>query len=180
MLKQVISNFRNINILVIGDIILDRYFYGVNIGNSPESPTPVLKISNIIEKPGGAANVAINISNLKGNVSIISLSGYDYTAKYIRNKLISNNIKCELVNVKNYSTVIKSRIISDNNQIMRLDFENKINYFQSSVVKKAKSILPNMNMLVLSDYNKGTLSSVQQIIKLARSFNIPVIVDPKG
>ncbi|MCV2524621.1 MAG: PfkB family carbohydrate kinase [Candidatus Lightella neohaematopini] len=181
MLKQIISNFNNISILVVGDVILDRYYYGINIGNSSESPTPIIKINDVKEKPGGAANVAINISNLKGNVNIVSLSGYDYAAKYIRNKLINNNIKCNLIKVKNYNTTIKSRILSNNNQIIRLDLENKINYFQSStMIKKIRSILPNVNMLVLSDYNKGTLSSVQEIIKLARNFNIPIIVDPKG
>ncbi|MCV2518682.1 MAG: PfkB family carbohydrate kinase [Candidatus Lightella neohaematopini] len=181
MLKQIVSNFNNINILVIGDIILDRYYYGVNIGNSSESPTPIIKVNNVQEKPGGAANVAINISNLKGNVNIISLSGYDYASKYIKNKLISNNIKCDLIKVKNYNTVIKSRVISDSNQIVRLDLENKINYFKSStMIKKIRLILPNVNMLVLSDYNKGTLSSVKEIIKLARNLNIPIIVDPKG
>ncbi|MCV2525073.1 MAG: PfkB family carbohydrate kinase [Candidatus Lightella neohaematopini] len=181
MLKQIVSNFNNISILVIGDIILDRYYYGINIGNASESPTPIIKINNIQEKPGGAANVAINISNLKGNVNIISLSGYDYATKYIRNKLVNSNIKCNLIKVKNYNTTIKSRIISDNNQIIRLDLENKNNYFQSPImIKKIKSILPNVNMLVLSDYNKGTLSSVQEIIKLARNLNIPIIVDPKG
>ncbi|MCV2502258.1 MAG: PfkB family carbohydrate kinase [Candidatus Lightella neohaematopini] len=181
MLKQIISNFNNISILVVGDVILDRYYYGINIGNSSESPTPIIKINDVKEKPGGAANVAINISNLKGNVNIVGLSGYDYAAKYIRNKLINNNIKCNLIKVKNYDTTIKSRILSNNNQIIRLDLENKINYFQSStMIKKIRSILPNVNMLVLSDYNKGTLSSVQEIIKLARNFNIPIIVDPKG
>ncbi|MCV2525831.1 MAG: PfkB family carbohydrate kinase [Candidatus Lightella neohaematopini] len=181
MLKKIISNFSNINILVVGDIILDRYYYGINIGSASESPTPVIKINNITEKPGGAANVAINIANLKGNVSIISLSGRDYAAKYIKNKLISNNIKYELINIDNYNTTIKSRIISSYSQIMRLDFENENNYFQSPlIIEKIKLILPNVNMLILSDYNKGTLSSVQEIIKLAHNFNIPVIVDPKG
>ncbi|MCV2508453.1 MAG: PfkB family carbohydrate kinase, partial [Candidatus Lightella neohaematopini] len=181
MLKQIVSNFNNINILVIGDVILDRYYYGVNIGNSSESPTPIIRINNIQEKPGGAANVAINISNLKGNVDLVSLSGYDYATEYIKNKLISNNVKCNLIKIKNYNTTIKSRIISDNNQIIRLDIENKSNYFQSPImIKKIRSILPNVNMLVLSDYNKGTLSSVQEIIRLARNFNIPIIVDPKG
>ncbi|MCV2528621.1 MAG: PfkB family carbohydrate kinase [Candidatus Lightella neohaematopini] len=181
MLKKIISNFSNINILVVGDIILDRYYYGINIGNASESPTPIIKINNIIEKPGGAANVAINIANLKGNVNIISLSGRDDAARYIRNKLISNNIKYELININNYSTTIKSRIISNYNQIMRLDFENENSYFQSPlIIEKIKLILPNVNMLVLSDYNKGTLSSVQEIIKLARNLSIPIIVDPKG
>lgn len=177
----VFPDFSKSNVLVVGDVMLDRYWYGSTNRISSEAPVPIVKISKIIERPGGAANVAINIVNIGAQSRLIGLTGIDETAQILQKKLDQLNVIWNFIALSTYSTVIKLRIMSCDQQIVRLDFEENFNTVNTvELFKKIEMYLPKYKILVLSDYAKGALNNIQEIIQLARCINIPIIIDPKG
>lgn len=179
---EVYPNFCLANVLVVGDIILDRYWYGNTKGVSSDVPSvPVMQIHHMKEYPGGAANVAMNIAALGAKSKLIGLVGMDNFAQNLKEKLTEACVECEFISVTNYSTVNKLRIMSHDRQVLRLDFERNFNRKDaSSILKCVKYALLKFDVLVLSDYSKGSLIFIEDIISLARSFDIPILVDPKG
>lgn len=171
----------NKKIAVIGDLMLDRYWYGDTTRISPEAPVPIVKMSNIKENAGGAANVATNISTLNINCSLFGIIGGDEAGNKLKNILLKNKVNCYFVENKNFSTITKLRILSQHQQLIRVDFENPYN---RDDINKATELLKNnindFNIIVCSDYNKGCLTNIQDIIKIATTKKIPVLVDPKG
>lgn len=160
--------------------MLDKYWQG-NIGRkSPEAQVPVVKINNSINQPGGAANVAMNIASLGKYSKLIGITGNDNNAlilKKILHKRIINNIIC----ISKYKTITKLRILSDNKQIIRIDFEENFNKFNNEIIyKKIKKSIKNIKIVILSDYNKGTLNNIKKIINLTQKMCIPILIDPKG
>ncbi|AEW44722.1 biproductal, ADP-L-glycero-D-manno-heptose synthase, N-terminal putative kinase and C-terminal putative sugar nucleotide transferase [Serratia symbiotica str. 'Cinara cedri'] len=174
-------DFRNTNILVVGDIMLDRYWHGQTHHISLEAPVPVVKVNHIEERPGGAANVAMNIASLGSNTHLIGLTGIDDAAHTLHDKLNQVNVRCDLISIPTHPTITKLRVLSRNQQLIRLDFEDSFyNVDTQPILGLIQKALPHIDVLVLSDYAKGTLNQVQNIIKLARAAKVMILIDPKG
>ncbi|MCX8641478.1 MULTISPECIES: bifunctional D-glycero-beta-D-manno-heptose-7-phosphate kinase/D-glycero-beta-D-manno-heptose 1-phosphate adenylyltransferase HldE [unclassified Gilliamella] len=180
-MKTSLPDFSQANVLVVGDIMLDRYWYGGTNRISPEAPVPVVKIDALEERPGGAANVAMNITSLSGNVRLIGLTGIDEAAKILDEELSKHHVHCDFVAVSTHPTITKLRVLSRNQQLIRIDFEEGFDKVDASpILERIQTALTTHKVLVLSDYAKGALSSVQKMIDLANQANVPILVDPKG
>jgi len=176
-----IPDFTKARILVAGDLMLDRYWHGTTSRISPEAPVPVVGISDVEERAGGAGNVALNITALGGQSRLLSLTGNDEPASVLKSLLEKNNIDCHFVTVEGSSTVTKLRIISRQQQLIRLDFEDGFVNSDSRAIEEAFSQqLDQIDVVILSDYGKGTLDDVNRLILMAREKGQPVLVDPKG
>ncbi len=173
--------FSNANVVVVGDIMLDRYWLGPTSRISPEAPVPVVKIEGSEDRPGGAANVALNIAALGADVSVGGLCGKDEAAETLQTVLGSVGIHCFFDHIEGQETITKLRILSRNQQLIRLDFEQSFQEVdKTNLYQLLNQQLDSAGALVLSDYAKGCLSDPQSLIKLAKERNIPVVVDPKG
>ncbi|ANZ22308.1 hypothetical protein ATN01_00295 [Buchnera aphidicola (Diuraphis noxia)] len=180
-MKKKTITFKNSNILVIGDLILDCYWYSKNHQMLSEQLTPILLIDKIKKQPGGAANVAKNIADIGCQSKIIGFVGMDYEGFILKKLLHHIRIDCDLISIKKNKTITKIRILSDKKQLMRLDFQKKyISKKIDSLYQRILCSLSYFKILVLSDYSKGTLTDVKKIIHLARKMSIPVLIDPKG
>ncbi|MGD8107836.1 bifunctional D-glycero-beta-D-manno-heptose-7-phosphate kinase/D-glycero-beta-D-manno-heptose 1-phosphate adenylyltransferase HldE [Pantoea sp. FN0302] len=180
-MKVTLPEFNRAEVLVVGDVMLDRYWYGPTSRISPEAPVPVVKVDNVEERPGGAANVAMNIAALGASSRLIGLTGIDDAARALGVSLQNVNVKCDFVALPTHPTITKLRVLSRNQQLIRLDFEEGFADIDPEPLhQRIAAALPRSGALVLSDYAKGALASVQQMIQLARAANVPVLVDPKG
>lgn len=180
-MKNSLPDFCTANVLVVGDIMLDRYWHGATSRISPEAPVPVVKINTLEERPGGAANVAMNITSLGGQTRLIGLTGIDEAAKILDEQLAKHNVNCDFVALSSHPTITKLRVLSRNQQLIRLDFEEGFAKVDPTALhERIKQALPHAKVMILSDYAKGVLSSVQKMIQLANNANVPVLVDPKG
>ncbi|CDH20262.1 putative bifunctional ADP-L-glycero-D-manno-heptose synthase: putaive kinase (N-terminal); sugar nucleotide transferase (C-terminal) [Xenorhabdus bovienii str. kraussei Quebec] len=180
-MKVTLPDFHRAGVLVVGDVMLDRYWYGPTSRISPEAPVPVVKVDTIEERPGGAANVAMNIASLGANAHLIGLTGIDDAARALNEKLSSVKVQCNFVSVPTHPTITKLRVLSRNQQLIRLDFEEGFqNVDAQPMLEKIQQSLPHVGALVLSDYAKGALSQIQTMIKLANEAHVPVLIDPKG
>lgn len=176
-----IPDFSRARILVVGDVMLDRYWHGDTSRISPEAPVPVVHIQQIEERPGGAGNVALNIASLGAKVTLLSICGDDNDADILENKLHAANINCQLLRMAAMTTITKLRVLSLHQQLIRLDFEEKIPSLDyHALVRIFESLVNEFDAVVLSDYGKGALRNAQTLIKIARTANVPVLVDPKG
>jgi len=172
------NSFTQAKILVVGDVMLDRYLSGDTKRISPEAPVPIIKVDKCEDKPGGAANVALNISALGAETILIGAVCQDEAFVSLQTILNSANVTCDFVKVSQ-PTIIKMRALSRNQQLLRLDFEQNLQVDEQVLVQKVSKYLNQVNLLVLSDYGKGTLKH-QKLIQLANKANIPVLIDPKG
>ncbi|AMA65020.1 Bifunctional protein HldE [Candidatus Arsenophonus lipoptenae] len=180
-MKIKLPNFKKSNILVIGDVMLDRYWYGLTNRISPEAPVPIVKIKMKEDSPGGAANVAMNIASLGTKVHLIGLTGIDNESVILTEKLNKANVVCDFINLSTHPTITKLRILSHNQQMIRIDFEEDFSSIDTNpILEHIKSILPLFGALVLSDYGKGALTQISKIIELGNQAKIPILVDPKG
>ncbi|MBC9131248.1 bifunctional D-glycero-beta-D-manno-heptose-7-phosphate kinase/D-glycero-beta-D-manno-heptose 1-phosphate adenylyltransferase HldE [Frischella sp. Ac13] len=180
-MKNYLPDFNTANVLVVGDIMLDRYWYGATSRISPEAPVPVVKIDSLEERPGGAANVAMNVTSLGGHAKLIGLTGKDEQAKILIEQLHHQRVSCDFVSLSTHPTITKLRVLSRNQQLIRLDFEEGFaDVNPSELLQRIEYALPQAKVMILSDYAKGVLSSVQAMIKLANQAHVPVLIDPKG
>ena len=180
-MKPILPDYQNSGVLIIGDVMLDRYWHGPTGRISPEAPVPVVKVENNEERPGGAANVAMNIASLGGHAHIVGLTGIDEPAKVLNETLSALKVKCDFVSIPNYPTITKLRVLSRGQQLLRLDFEDKFeNVEPELILDRMDQTLPKVNAVVLSDYAKGALDQVQLFIQKSRQSGVPVFVDPKG
>jgi D-beta-D-heptose 7-phosphate kinase/D-beta-D-heptose 1-phosphate adenosyltransferase len=179
--KTKIPDFGNINILVVGDVMLDRYWWGDVSRISPEAPVPIVHIGTVDDRLGGAGNVALNIKALGGQVTLLGLVGNDSFATTIEKISEERGIDSCLLRVNNSPTINKLRVLGQGQQLIRLDFEQSFETWQEEDFFHAyKNKLDNSNLVILSDYNKGTLRQSRQLIAEARRLNKTVLVDPKG
>ncbi len=180
------SRWRQAPVLVVGDVMLDRYIWGEVERISPEAPVPVLQMSFHEEKPGGAANVAMNLAGLGACVSVCGFAGDDPEQKQLESLLAEAGVEPLLTTVTGTPTTAKLRILSGNQQMMRLDSEPTPSSYPAAaygdLLRRALAALPNTAVVVLSDYAKGVLTDqvCRTLIAAARSLNIPVLVDPKN
>ncbi|MCL9781502.1 bifunctional D-glycero-beta-D-manno-heptose-7-phosphate kinase/D-glycero-beta-D-manno-heptose 1-phosphate adenylyltransferase HldE [Vibrio sp. S4M6] len=180
-MKPILPDYSDSGVLIIGDIMLDRYWHGPTGRISPEAPVPVVKVENNEERPGGAANVAMNIASLGGHAHLVGFTGIDEPAKTLNEILSSLKVTCDFVSLPNFPTITKLRILSRGQQLIRLDFEDKFdNIDEELVLSRMEQALPKVKSVVLSDYAKGALQHVQRFIQKAKKANVPVFIDPKG
>ncbi|UWZ92850.1 bifunctional D-glycero-beta-D-manno-heptose-7-phosphate kinase/D-glycero-beta-D-manno-heptose 1-phosphate adenylyltransferase HldE [[Pasteurella] aerogenes] len=180
-MAQYSAQFQQAKVLVLGDVMLDRYWFGATNRISPEAPVPVVRVQGNEERAGGAANVAMNIASLNVPVELLGLTGKDEAGIALSRLLQQHKIQCNFVQLETHPTITKLRILSRHQQLLRLDFEEDFHQVTSEqLLEKLKSAVKNYGVLVLSDYGKGTLNQVQAMIQVARAANIPVLIDPKG
>lgn len=176
-----IPHFANARMVVYGDLMLDRYWYGQTSRISPEAPVPVVCVNEAEARPGGAANVALNLAALGCSVALMGLVGQDKEGDELENMLAGKRITCHFQHLADYPTVTKLRVLGQNQQLLRLDFEKRLEkYDDEQLLQSYERQLINANAVVLSDYAKGTLFNVSQLIQKARQLAVPVFVDPKS
>ncbi len=176
-----LPDFSSSRTLVVGDLMLDRYWSGGAERVSPEAPVPVVQISEIEERPGGAGNVALNVASLGGGVALLGVVGGDEEGRALQKLLSGNGVECLFQVEEEIRTSTKLRVLSRHQQLIRLDFEDRLApaSFQPMIEQFAEQ-LPQCGAVVLSDYGKGTLDEIQTMIEMARAAGKEVLVDPKG
>ncbi|NOQ94138.1 MAG: bifunctional D-glycero-beta-D-manno-heptose-7-phosphate kinase/D-glycero-beta-D-manno-heptose 1-phosphate adenylyltransferase HldE [Methylophaga sp.] len=180
-MKQSFPTFHNAQVLVIGDLMLDRFYYGKASRISPEAPVPVVNIERLEDVPGGAANVAMNIASLGSTCQISGITGQDSAAETLQQRLNSVGVTCAFHQSATTGTIIKQRVISNHQQLLRMDFESAFaNDEWTGLQALVESAMAETSVMVLSDYNKGTLADPQYWINVAKQHQVPVLVDPKG
>ncbi|MDG6324153.1 bifunctional D-glycero-beta-D-manno-heptose-7-phosphate kinase/D-glycero-beta-D-manno-heptose 1-phosphate adenylyltransferase HldE [Glaesserella parasuis] len=181
MMMQYSPQFNNAKVLVLGDVMLDRYWFGATNRISPEAPVPVVKVQEREDRAGGAANVAMNIVSLNVPVTLHGLVGNDDAGRALDKLLSEHSIQNQCVVVDSHPTITKLRILSRHQQLLRLDFEEGFHNLDcQALLAKLAAEITAYGALILSDYGKGTLDAVQQMIQIARQANVPVLIDPKG
>lgn len=175
------ARLRAARVLVVGDVMLDRYWFGEVSRISPEAPVPVVKIDRIEERPGGAANVARNAAALGAQVGLLSVVGRDEAATRLRRLVKADGVAAELYRDAALDTTIKLRVIGRQQQLVRVDFESQPSREAlASKLKNFRSLLRAADLVILSDYGKGGLEHIAKMIDLAKAAGKPVLVDPKG
>ncbi|MDR5902963.1 bifunctional D-glycero-beta-D-manno-heptose-7-phosphate kinase/D-glycero-beta-D-manno-heptose 1-phosphate adenylyltransferase HldE [Halomonas icarae] len=168
-------------LLVVGDVMLDRYWYGGTSRISPEAPVPVVRVEESEDRPGGAANVALNISSLGAHAALSGLVGDDDNADRLMSRLEDAGVRTHFQRSPGVPTITKLRVMSRNQQLIRLDFEEGLGETDTAgLLERVKAALPDNDLVILSDYGKGTLSRVEELIRLVRASGKRVLVDPKG
>lgn len=176
--KEAIARAR---VLVVGDIMLDRYWFGEVERISPEAPVPVVRVVRREDRLGGAANVARNIVALGAQVTLAGFVGEDEAAQSVRRLLSEAGIASHLVTDSAHPTTLKMRVLGHQQQMLRIDFEEKPTPTLLDALRaQVEAVLSGHDVVVLSDYAKGALSQVELLIQLARQKGVPVLVDPKG
>jgi D-beta-D-heptose 7-phosphate kinase/D-beta-D-heptose 1-phosphate adenosyltransferase len=185
ILSLVEAGWNGVRVLVVGDVMLDKYVWGEVERISPEAPVPVVRATLRDAKPGGAANVAMNLAGLGAQVTLVGFGGGDPEQGTLESLLAQAGIQPSLTTVSGVPTTTKLRILSGSQQMMRLDIEAppafSLTDYQG-LLNRVFAALPNASVVVLSDYAKGVLTadSCQTIIGKARDLKIPVLVDPKN
>ena len=175
-----IPDFSKTHVVVAGDVMLDRYLFGSTGRISPEAPVPVVHVNQTDDRPGGAANVAVNLASLGATTRLLGLVGEDAAAATLESILTQRGIVCDFARAKDRPTITKTRVQSRGQQLIRLDEENVALMASDAMVAALKNSLAGAGAVVLSDYGKGALSDVAELISICRNAGVPVLVDPKG
>lgn len=181
---QISSSFSQQSILVIGDVMLDKFMWGNASRISPEAPVPIISVDKISHSPGGAANVVLNLSKLSANVQILGIVGDDNEGAILEDTLLKNGVKTQFITDTKISTTTKTRIIAHGQQVVRTDYEDirDVNSDQIKIIKDIlDKIISEIDAIIIQDYNKGLLvkDSIKTILEISSEKNIPVYVDPK-
>ena len=175
-----IPDFSKTYVVVAGDVMLDRYMFGTTSRISPEAPVPVVHIHETDDRPGGAANVAVNLASLGVSTRLLGVVGQDAAADSLQEIMKARGIRCEFQRVDDRPTVTKTRVQSRGQQLVRLDQENASAMPGGAMTSALKKAIDGAGAVVLSDYGKGTLSDIAAMINLCRDADLTVLVDPKG
>jgi D-glycero-beta-D-manno-heptose-7-phosphate kinase len=176
-----LPDFSRARVLVVGDVMLDRYWFGDVHRISPEAPVPVVRVNRTEERPGGAANVARNITALEGGATLLAVVGDDEAGASLEKLLAADGVKSSLHRDAGLSTTVKLRVIGQQQQLLRIDFERAPSHeVLSAKLGDYERLVDEADAVVLSDYGKGGLEHVQKMIAMARAHKKPVLVDPKG
>jgi rfaE bifunctional protein kinase chain/domain len=168
-------------ILVVGDVMLDRYWHGEVARISPEAPVPVVHIQREENRLGGAANVALNIRTLGARVTLLSMVGADDAARSLRDLLNRQGIDAELGEDPGMETIVKLRVIGRSQQMLRIDFEKEPDHeVLAGMLERFAALLDAHDAVLFSDYGKGGLAHIPQMIRMAREAGKLVLIDPKG
>lgn len=179
-MKLTMPRFDSAPVLVVGDVMLDRYWHGPTHRISPEAPVPVVKVDQIEDRPGGAGNVALNISALGAPAWLVGVTGDDEAALSLKQRLNAAGVFCDFQAHAARPTITKLRVMSRHQQLIRLDFEEAFDTDGAAILESVRGLLEQVKVLVLSDYGKGALVNHQALIDAARDKGVPVLADPKG
>jgi D-beta-D-heptose 7-phosphate kinase/D-beta-D-heptose 1-phosphate adenosyltransferase len=182
--NRILKEFTKQKILVIGDLILDRYIWGKVDRISPEAPVPIVEVTKEDFLLGGASNVANNIRALGSSATIVGVIGNDRAGNVLTNLLDEQGIRCQGVVRCSRSTIVKTRVIAHNQQVVRFDREDKERLdgkISKELIEYIRGVLPDHDAVIISDYKKGVVSSelIEEVLKSAKPFHIFVSVDPK-
>jgi rfaE bifunctional protein kinase chain/domain len=168
-------------ILVVGDVMLDRYWFGDVARISPEAPVPVVKVHKQEARLGGAANVARNAASLGVHTTLLSVVGQDEAGSQIAQLLTEAGVQANLHSDASIDTIIKLRVIGRQQQLLRIDFETPpSDAVLADKLANFHTLIADYDLVILSDYGKGSLTHIAAMIAAANAHNIPVLVDPKG
>jgi len=175
-------DFSKATVLIVGDVMLDRYWHGAAMRISPEAPIPVVHVQEVVERPGGAGNVALNVIGLGAQAHLFGLRGEDEAGEQLQQSLQQPGLTAHLVKQKDFTTVTKLRVVSLHQQLIRLDFENpSVNVAGARTLRDTLyPFLKTAGALIISDYGKGALTEIPALIKEARKAGVAVFVDPKS
>jgi len=180
-MKLDIPKFDSARVLVVGDVMLDRYWQGGTSRISPEAPVPVVRVNGREDSPGGAGNVALNIAALGAAATLVGLVGEDEPGIELESRLGAAGVLCDFEKVPDKPTITKLRVVSRHQQLIRLDFEELFDEASAEAVnRRAEALLAATDIIILSDYAKGSLAKVSQLISMAKKAGVKVLVDPKG
>jgi D-glycero-beta-D-manno-heptose-7-phosphate kinase len=178
---KLLPDLSKARLLVVGDVMLDRYWYGDVDRISPEAPVPVVKFTRTVEVPGGAANVARNATALGAKVTLLSVVGDDEAGARLRELVEAENVVACLHKDASIPTTVKLRVIGRHQHLLRIDFETPPSHeVLADKLADFESLLAGCDVLVLSDYGKGGLAHIATMIQLARAAGKTILVDPKG
>ncbi len=170
-----------VRILVVGDVMLDRYWFGVVNRISPEAPVPIVRVEKREERLGGAANVARNAAALGAHVGLLGVVGADEAGDSVEQLLTESDIHSYLKRDASISTIIKLRVVGHQQQLLRIDFEQSpTDTILRDKLTQFNVLLPHYDVIILSDYAKGSLVNVATMIASAKQAGKCVLVDPKG
>jgi len=176
-----LPDFAGRRVLVVGDVMLDRYWFGDVERISPEAPVPVVLVRKTEERPGGAANVARNIDALGGQATLLSVIGDDEAGHALERMLREGGVRASLHRDAALSTTVKLRVIGQQQQLLRVDFERAPGHeVLAAKLDEFERLVDEADAIVLSDYGKGGLAHVTRMIEVGRAHAKPVLVDPKG
>ena len=175
-----IPDFSALNVLVVGDAMLDEYWFGATERISPEAPVPVVRTQRSEQRAGGAANVALNLAALGCHVELAALVGRDDRGDALEALLSEHGVVCRFVRMDDCPTVHKLRVLSRNQQLIRLDYEEPIGHHGERFAQQTADWMAAADIVVLSDYGKGSLAAVESLIGVARQHGQRALVDPKG
>lgn len=176
-----LSRVAQCRVLVVGDVMLDRYWHGEVARISPEAPVPVVHVQREENRPGGAANVALNVKTLGAGVTLLSMVGQDDAARSLRHLLKAQGIESELGEDPGMETIVKLRVIGRSQQMLRIDFEKEPDHeILSNMLGRFEELLSEHDVVLFSDYGKGGLAHIPKMIRLANAADKPVLIDPKG
>jgi len=176
-----VPSFSSARVLIVGDVMLDRYWFGDVERISPEAPVPVIKVGRIEDRTGGAANVARNVASLGAKATLLSVVGDDEAGNSLEALLKNEGVNALLHRDKSISTTVKLRAIARHQQLLRIDFETQPSFeILESVLADFISEIRRTDVVILSDYGKGGLGHIEKMIRIARESKKPILVDPKG
>jgi len=168
-------------VLVAGDVMLDRYWFGDVERISPEAPVPIVRIARTEERPGGAANVARNAAALGARTTLLSVTGEDEAGAALARLLAADRVQTSFHRDPKLPTTVKLRVMSRQQQLLRIDFETAPSHeVLAGKLAEFDRLLADADLLILSDYGKGGLAHIATMIDRASAANTPVLVDPKG
>lgn len=179
-MKLTMPRYDQAAVLVVGDVMLDRYWHGGTSRISPEAPVPVVRVDQIEDRPGGAANVALNIAALGARALLVGVTGEDEAADSLSDSLRGAGVETHFQQLDDQPTIVKLRVMSRHQQLLRMDFEEPFNTDTAALAREVEAQLDGVKVLVLSDYGKGALQNHQVLIQAARNKGIAVLADPKG
>jgi D-glycero-beta-D-manno-heptose-7-phosphate kinase len=181
MTRPSLSVIQQAQLLVVGDVMLDRYWFGDVDRISPEAPVPVVRVQHADERLGGAANVARNIAALGAQATLMGVVGQDDAGRSVHTLLSRDGIHDRVFDDAQAQTTVKLRVIGRQQQLLRADFESTPDHdVLNKKLDQFKALLPKMQVVIFSDYGKGGLLHIQEMIQAAQAADIPVLVDPKG
>ncbi len=176
-----LEKIAQVRLLVVGDVMLDRYWFGEVNRISPEAPVPVVKVERVEERLGGAANVARNAAAVGAKTALLSVVGDDDAGRSLSRMLAEGEIDAGLHVDRSIDTTVKLRVIGRQQQLLRIDFETTPSHeILQAKLAEFESRVADSDVVILSDYGKGGLTHIAEMIRLARAAGKPVLVDPKG
>lgn len=180
-LLQHLQQIVNCKILVVGDVMLDQYWFGEVQRISPEAPVPIAKITQSDNRPGGAANVARNVASLGAQVTLLSVVGNDSNADLLEQILNNSGVNSYLLRDVSIKTIVKLRVLAKNQQLIRIDFEDTPSHeILSLCLENFNQQIASHDLLIISDYAKGGLTHLASMIAMAQNYTKPILIDPKG